>query len=250
MPVESTGVFDAGIRASDDQVRRLAEEILSESRYATFRSLPSGFERLRDQIDEWLAGLRDFAPDWLMASWQWLRDLFRSAWDFVETNNELVLGPAEWIVGALLVAFLIVVAVSVGRSVRATQVEAESTIAQALRARRALLSEADELARAEHFLEAAQRTQLAALQLLLERRWLELARSDPNRTLRLRLERTPLPDSLRARFVGLLDRLESQWFRDRGEDRELYVAWRTLHSEIERLDLRSAAPQLVATGAQ
>jgi hypothetical protein len=49
------------------------------------------------------------------------------------------------------------------------------------------------------------------------------------------LREARLPDSERADFLALLDRLESRWFRDRAEDRDLYGAWRGLHARLEAL---------------
>src|SRR6266705_826814 len=92
------------------------------------------------------------------------------------------------------------------------------------------LEEADALARRGLFLEAARRVQLAALDLLLRARVLELGRSDPNRTLRRRLRDAALPEAERGDLLALIDWLEQRWFRDRSEERELYDRWRSLHT--------------------
>jgi len=75
---------------------------------------------------------------------------------------------------------------------------------------------------AGHVLEAARRVQLAALDLLLRARVVELGRSDPNRTLRRRLRDAALPEAERGDLLALIDWLEQRWFRDRNEERELY----------------------------
>src|SRR6266403_795887 len=87
---------------------------------------------------------------------------------------------------------------------------------------------ADALARRGMFLEAARRVQLAALDLLLRARVVELGRSDPNRTLRRRLRDAALPEAERGDLLALIDWLEQRWFRDRNEERELYDRWRSL----------------------
>jgi HEPN domain-containing protein len=94
------------------------------------------------------------------------------------------------------------------------------------------LEEADALARRGMFLEAARRVQLAALDLLLRARVLELGRSDPNRTLRRRLRDAALPEAERRDLLALIDWLEQRWFRDRSEERELYDRWRSLHARL------------------
>jgi len=94
------------------------------------------------------------------------------------------------------------------------------------------LEEADALARRGMFLEAARRVQLAALDLLLRARVLELGRSDPNRTLRRRLRDAALPEAERGDLLALIDWLEQRWFRDRSEERELYDRWRSLHTRL------------------
>jgi HEPN domain-containing protein len=97
------------------------------------------------------------------------------------------------------------------------------------------LDQARALAGEGHFLAAAHHVQLAALQLLLEGRFVELARSEPNATLRRRLARSSLPESICGDFLALLDRLEGHWFRDRKEDRELYLDWCQLHTRLDAL---------------
>jgi len=95
-----------------------------------------------------------------------------------------------------------------------------------------LLDEARQLADVGRYLEAAHCAQLATVELLLERRWLVLERSEPNRTLRRRLNESALPAPERAEFGALLSRLEGRWFRDRVEDRDLFDAWTALHRRL------------------
>jgi hypothetical protein len=81
--------------------------------------------------------------------------------------------------------------------------------------------------------------QLAALQMLLERRFVELARSEPNTTLRRRLSGSSLPEAEKGDFLSLLDRLEAHWFRDREDDRVLYLDWCQLHTRLDALRRRA-----------
>ena len=73
---------------------------------------------------------------------------------------------------------------------------------------------------------------MSALSTLLRGQWVELARSEPNKTLRARLSTADLPPGERGEFLTLLDRLESRWFRDRVEDEQLYRDWHGLHARL------------------
>jgi hypothetical protein len=148
-----------------------------------------------------------------------------------------VAAPLRWLVWAALLAIVIAALVLLTRALRAALIRSNGAVASAAPAAReqSLLGEAERLARLGRFLEAAHCAHLAALELLLQRRWIELTRSEPNRTLRQRLARTALPESERVAFASLLDRLESHWFRDRTGDRELYLAWRGLHARLADL---------------
>ena len=105
--------------------------------------------------------------------------------------------------------------------------------ALALAPRLALQAEA--LAGRGRFLEAAHLLQVAAIDLLLRRGRLHLSRFEPNRTLRRRLGGARLPPPLAGELVRALDELEVRWFRDRCEDRDLYLTWRSVHRRIETL---------------
>ena len=74
--------------------------------------------------------------------------------------------------------------------------------------------------------------QLATLALLIEFDWLELARSDPNRTLRERIRASSLPGRERDQLIDLVDRLEALWFDEPREDRSLFEAWLALDARI------------------
>jgi hypothetical protein len=229
-------VQGSGLSISDEQVRALARELLSREEFARWRRPPGAFERLRDRVAEWLR-----------APWEWIPDWLRDAWEVVKATIDeflrMLVGdgpiatPLRWIVGTLLLAMVIAALVMLARALRGALSRSGSAAASATPAAReqSLLGEAERLAGLGRFLEAAHCAELAALELLLRRRWIELARSEPNRTLRQRLSQTSLPESERTEFVSLLDRLESHWFRDRTGDRDLYLAWCGLHTRLADL---------------
>jgi len=232
-----------GLSVSDDQVRDLARELLAREEFAQWRGPPGAVEQLRQAVIEWSHGL----VAWLRGLWQWVPDWMRDAVELVGTvfsglfrmlvGDGPVATPLRWLLGVALLAVVVAAAVVLARSLRdavARTVGPEQPAGSEGR-ERSLLGEAERLARSERFLEAAHCAQLAALELLLKRRWIELARSEPNRTLRQRLAKTSLPEAERSEFASLLDRLESHWFRDRAEDRDLYLAWRGLHARLADL---------------
>src|SRR6266516_2241861 len=151
---------------------------------------------------------------WLMSFLAWLSGLW-------ETDPMLY-----WAMLAGLVAVALLLLAHVTWAVRRALAVAPPAVAPPF------LEEADALARRGLFLEAARRVQLAALDLLLRARVLELGRSDPNRTLRRRLRDAALPEAERGDLLALIDWLEQRWFRDRSEERELYDRWRSLHARL------------------
>jgi hypothetical protein len=229
-----------GLSVSDDQVRSLARELLAREEFAQWRGPPGALEQLRQAVVEWGHRL----VEWLRGLWQWVPDWMRDAFELVRTvlgdllralvGDGPVATPLRWLLGFALLALVVAAAVVVARSLRDALARAGGPEPPAGPEGReqSLLGEAERLACSERFLEAAHCAQLAALELLLKRRWIELARSEPNRTLRQRLAKTSLPEAERSEFASLLDRLESHWFRDRTEDRDLYLAWRGLHARL------------------
>lgn len=210
----------------DEEIRALAGEILAREEFARWREEPGAFSSTVKRVMQWLSD----AVDWLLPDglFEWLVP----DWLVPFLGGQLTL--LHWLFVALLLGLLTGGAVLIARAVRGSPRERETADAQAapLSAEDALLAEAESLADAGRFLEAAHSTQLAALQLMLERRWLELGRSEPNRTLRRRLGEAPLSDAEKSHLVGLLDRLEARWFRDRNEDPLLYEDWRALYARL------------------
>jgi len=186
------------VSATDEEIRALARRILDGPEYAEWR--PS---RWFADVMQWLAALADRSP--------------ALYWTLVA--------------GLLLVTIALFVhvlwTVRVALRAAGTRPPESSAVSP-----RRFSQEAEALAAAGHFLEAARRLQLAVLDLLLRVRVLELGRSDANCELRARLRRAPLPDTERTELLALIDRFERAWFRDRDEDPALYTAWRTLHDRL------------------
>jgi hypothetical protein len=195
---------------SDEQVRRLAAEILDRDEYAAYR------------IDEeaWLAFFERLA--------HWLDALSGRVMDLSVTSPLLY-----WcLIGTLLVAALLLLG-HVAWSLRTVFIAAAPAPPDSDRpSTRDWLNEAERLARAGRFLEAARRLQHACLERLLTVGVIELSRSDPNRVLRRRLAEAPLDAEQRAELVELLDRLETHLFRDSAADAGLYESWRQLHARL------------------
>lgn len=219
---------------TDERVRLLADEVLARSRYDAYRRPKSALQELVERVAETLRG--DWLPDWLLDAWEAIKSGLLSSLEGLLEDTPLAILARFLLAGAIVAAAAAALAALV-RALRGTPVAPDAarpgdrTSGDAV----SWIAQAEGLAGAGRFLEAAHCTQLAALQLLLSREWLALGRSEPNRTLRRRLREARLPDSERADFLALLDRLESRWFRDRAEDRDLYGAWRGLHARLEAL---------------
>ena len=186
---------------SDAAIRALAAEILQRSEYA------------RWQASEWLAGAHE-----------WLARLGHDR------------PPLYWALFGTLTLIAILLIVHVTISIRAAlKVPPGRDREPADAALPSFVAEADVLAAAGRHLEAARRLQLAVIELLLRRRIVALARSDPNRVLRARLREATLPAGERGELIALIDRFERSWFRDGAGDRDLYEAWRRAHDRLATL---------------
>jgi hypothetical protein len=186
---------------SDVHVRALAAEILRRGEYGRWRTL-----------------------DWFRSILDWLVRLPQDS------------PPLYWALlgGLVLVTVLLLAHITVAiRAALAAPPPAVPSSGDAERPR--FFDEAEVLAAAGQFLEAARRLQLAVIELLLRRRVVALARSDPNRILRARLRDAALPDGDRRDLLVLIDRLERSWFRDRTADRALYESWRDVHERLTTL---------------
>ncbi len=196
--------------ADDDRIRALAAEILARPEYA----------RWRPRSLAWLEQLR-----------QWIMDFFRWSGDLAVTAPVLY-----WTMVAVLLLIGSALLVHVVISLRAALAQPRAGAnAGAADDDPHLLERAEGLAGRGLFLEAARYVQLAAIDLLIRRRVLELSRADANRILRRRLADALLPPAECRELTRLLDRLETLWFRDRTEDRELYESWRSLYTRLDAL---------------
>jgi hypothetical protein len=185
---------------TDAHVRALAKQVLARPEYATWHS--------------------DSAA-WLKGFLAWLHAL-------PDTSPALY-----WtLLGGLALVVLVLLAHVVWTLRAALAAPVPPTSRRAAPEEAGFAEEAARLADEGRFLEAARRLQLAAIDLLLRHRVLELGRSDPNRTLRRRLRDAALPEPARGDMLALIDRLERSWFRDRSEDAALYAAWRALHVRL------------------
>jgi hypothetical protein len=221
-----------GPALSDERVRALADELLARSRYAAYRRPKTTLQEWVEALADRLRVIGDWIPSWVGDLWAWIKGVLLQFLEGLLGDEPLAILVRFLLAGAVLATSVWIVA-SVVRALREGSAEDEAGSAPAGVAGQGWLARAEALAGQGRFLEAAHCTQLAALELLLSGEWLALERSDTNRTLRKRLREAPLPDAERNDFLALLDRLESRWFRDRVEDRDLYGAWRGLHARLE-----------------
>jgi hypothetical protein len=201
----------AGRGASDEEIQRLAGELLSGDEYARYRideeAWLAFFDRLARGLDSllaWFDGLRIESP---LLYWSAL--------------------VALALVAVVLLAHM---AWSIRAALRASAPDDERAVAGP---RRDLVDEAARLAAQGRFLDAARRLEHACLDELMAQGAIELARGDANRVLRRRLADAPLAEPRRRELLGLVDRLESRLFRDPVDDAELYRGWRRLHAQLQ-----------------
>lgn len=199
----------AGGGASDDEIRRLAVEVLSGDEYARYR------------IDEeaWLAFFHRLAR---------ALDSLRAWFDGLRIESPLLYWSALVALALVAIGLLFHVAWSIRAALRASVPDDEQGFAVP---RRDLAFEAARLASEGRFLDAARRLEHACLEELMAQGAIELARGDANRVLRRRLSEAPLPEPRRRELLGLVDRLESRLFRDPVDDAELYQGWRRFHQQ-------------------
>jgi hypothetical protein len=192
---------------SDEQIRTLAAEILRRDEY--------------------------FRPGMAEEAWRAVLERILGFLDFLEALR--ITSPLiYWMVlaGLLLVSVALLFHV-----VWTVRIALRMPSAQAREARGpsgpGFLEQAERLAQEGRFLEAARRVELAALELLLRRRVIELSQSDPGRALREQVRRSELPEPERGSLLALQKRLEAGLFRENKADRSLYEAWLDLHQRLE-----------------
>lgn len=198
--------------ATDEKARQLAAEILQRREYTEWETY-----RLRSELIERLL-------EWLRAVGEWFDALRLESPALYWTLLAFLL-----LVAALLFAHILW---SIRSALAAARRPAEPRDGVPVCR---FADEAAALAAAGHFLAAAHRLHLAAIELLLRRGVIDLSRFETNRVLRRRLREARLPPPERDELLALLERLEARWFRDRAEDRELYEGWRSLYRRLEAL---------------
>lgn len=215
---------------ADEAARAAAREILSADR----------FTRWNHDYEAWLRMLERLAnlvPDWMVDVVAWLDRVLTSIADAIERLLGFfgvfgeVGGGVGWIALSLIAAAIVfLVWTWRERSTARTRATAPGRSPGRLHAD--ALGEARRLAGQGRFLEAAHRVQLATLTMLIEFDWLELARSDPNRTLREHLRASPLPERERRQLIALVDRLEALWFNEKVDDPALFDDWIRLDERL------------------
>jgi hypothetical protein len=238
----SVSALRAAELPADEEVRALAREILARGEYDRWRPHNS-WAQLRDRIERFIESAIDAVTEWLPDWFVALLEAFFGLFDRlgIAPGDPADLSLLEWVIGALLLAVVGMALFGLAGSVMRRRAGggdggqgSDQDAAPPLP-----LQEARALAAGGHFLAAAHHVQLAALQMLLERRFVELARSEPNTTLRRRLSGSSLPEAEKGDFLSLLDRLEAHWFRDREDDRVLYLDWCQLHTRLDALRRRA-----------
>jgi hypothetical protein len=226
---------------SDEAARAAAREILAQPE----------FTRWHSDFEAWLRaleGLVERLPDWLIEVVLWLQEYLLEGilLNLLRWIGQLLglVGEPPGALGVLAVCLLLAAAIVLAYRIwgsRWRQTRAGPDAPGTHHNHADSIREARALARDGHYLEAAHRVQLATLALLIETDWLELARSDPNRTLRRRVSASSLPERERRQLIALVDRLESLWFDQPREDRQLFDEWLALDERMLRLTGGSGA---------
>ena len=228
---------------SDEEARAAAREILSEPR----------FERWDGQYDAWIRvfqELVDRIPPGLIEALIWFQEVVLEGLlgGFLSTLIRFlslfgVFGESSaaigWTAVVLLLAVVLVLVYRARGGFGSARVEG-SISRDRIPGHANAVREARRLASEGRFLAGAHQLQLAVLARLIETGWLELGRSDPNRTLRQRAMASSLPESESGALIELVDRLEVLWFDEQREDATLYDDWLEFDARIENLGARPA----------
>ena len=223
---------------SDEEARAAAQEILAQHEYT----------RWGVDFETWLRtfeALIDLVPSGVIDALRWLQEMLIERL-LVHILSGLaqflslfgVFGESSTALGWLAVCLLLATAIVLAYRIYGADLFDSPTENGARRSSRThseAIAEARALAAEGRFLEAAHRVQLATLAMLIKFDWLELARSDPNRTLRQRVASSSLPERERNKLITLVDRLEALWFDEPREDRELFEEWLALDERLSRV---------------
>jgi len=216
--------------ATDEELRTAAAEILAGNEFTRWHSDYESWLTLLERIGELI-------PDWLIQLLSWIQQGIRTILHWIGEVLGLfgVLGDVGEGVGWVAVCVLAAAVIVLGwnwQVRKARRRTSEADLRMPGRNHADAIRDAGALARSGRYLEAAHRVQLATLALLIEFDWLELARSDPNRTLRSRVRESALPMRERGELIALVDRLEALWFDAPREDRSLFEDWLSLDGRI------------------
>jgi hypothetical protein len=218
---------------ADEAARDAAREILAGTRFTRWSEDYEAWLRLLERLGE-------LVPDWLLDVGVWLKDAVQAIFSALGRFLSLfgIFGDVGegigWIAACLIVAAAVVL-VWGWREVRQRQTRPPAALRSSGHLHADALREARVLAGQGQYLEAAHRVQLATLAMLIEFDWLELARSDPNRTLRDRVRNSRLPERERGQLVSLVDRLERLWFNEPEDDPVLFEDWIRLDERLASL---------------
>lgn len=222
---------------SDEEARAAAQEILSQR----------SFTRWHSDFETWLRSfeaLVDSIPSGLIDALVWLYEtlieglllgFLRGLAGILKALG--LFGDAPAAIGWLALILLFSVGFVFAYRVWGAswfEAPADPTRRRVGRTHAQAIREARALAAGGQYLAAAHRVQLASLALLIETERLNLGRADPNRTLRRRVEASTLPETERRKLIELVDRLESLWFDEPREDRELFDEWIALDARLHR----------------
>jgi hypothetical protein len=216
--------------ATDEELRTAAAEILAGHEFTRwhtgYESWLALLERIGELIPDWLIQILSWIQQGARAVFQWLGEILRLFGVFGDVGEQV-----GWVAVCILVAALIVLGWN-WQARKARRRTPDTARHSPGRVHAESIREAMALARRGQYLEAAHRVQLATLALLIEFDCLELARSDPNRTLRRRVGESALPMRERGELIALVDRLEALWFDTPREDRSLFEDWVSLDERI------------------
>lgn len=191
---------------SDASVRALAHRILERPEYAALQP-ESPFQRILRSFFDWLSNigvLRETAP---VLFW-------------------MIVAAIALILAGLVAHIIMAISAAMGAP------EPGTKPAQAGKPRRDLQGEAESLASAGSYLEAAHRLMLASFATLAERGVIELRPDRSNRWIRSALRRSALPESVAAEIDSLVEGTERRWFGRREDDPEIYLRWRSAFARL------------------
>ena len=193
---------------ADNRIRDLAHEILARPEYAAARPTPaetwflSMLRRLFDWLEN-LGSLRETAPGlyWLI------------------------------LVGLLVVFVLLVAQIVWSISAALSAPEPQERLGSTGQLRDPA-ADAEQLAAAGNFLEAAHSLMIASFRTLAERSVIDLRPDRSNRWIRRALRDSKLNEELVTEIDRLVARTERHWFGDRENRADIYAQWKSAFDQL------------------